>query len=132
MTEHEMVEQLADKEHASWARWMDYLFSKCESRDGGAMVIPSALVERWRRQIETPYGALSDCERDADRAEVAHILPIIRQYANNQMAITLSPKCDLCGIHHPANVRHWRMPDGSWTFEFSSDGSGNFTIGSTR
>ena len=28
MTRDELIERLADAEHASWARWMDYLFSK--------------------------------------------------------------------------------------------------------
>jgi len=29
--EQELIEQLADKEHASWARWMRYLFNVCEA-----------------------------------------------------------------------------------------------------
>src|SRR5690349_13503273 len=31
MSREELIERLADKEHASWARWMGYLFSKCIS-----------------------------------------------------------------------------------------------------
>ncbi len=82
MTESELIEQLADKEHASWARWMEYLFSKCEPLSDGSLVIPFPYVVRWRRQTETPYVGLSDNEQQSDRNEVAHILPIIKEYAH--------------------------------------------------
>lgn len=99
MTEEELIEQLADKEHDSWARWMRYLFSKClditaEHVHGediekaraitqlfatceGAIIIMPELVDRWTRQIHTPYARLSEREKQSDRNEVAHILPII-------------------------------------------------------
>jgi len=87
MTKDELIEQLADAEHASWARWMQYLFSRCEDRydidaDGSYMgrIIPPELVGHWRRQVETPYKDLSEREKQSDRDEVAHILPIIEEY----------------------------------------------------
>jgi hypothetical protein len=79
----EMIEKLADCEHASWARWMTYLFSKCESCPEG-LLIPSHLVERWERQANTAYSNLSEQEKQSDRAEVAHIVPIIEEYACNK------------------------------------------------
>lgn len=81
MTDKELIERLADKEHASWARWMEYLFSKCEPLPDGSLVIPFPYVVRWRRQAETPYVGLSELEKQSDRNEVAHILPIIKEYA---------------------------------------------------
>jgi len=93
MTEQELIEQLADKEHASWARWMKYLFDVCEAYsiidpDGfdryKGVLIPPELVERWQRQIETPYEDLPELKKRSDRDEVAHILPIIREYALSQ------------------------------------------------
>src|SRR5207302_8701032 len=90
MTEQELIEQLADKEHASWARWQDYFFSKCHmyvegehlmySRDKVYFSLPRELVERWRRQVDTPYAELSEQEKQSDREEVKHILPIIEEY----------------------------------------------------
>jgi hypothetical protein len=80
MTEEELIEALADKEHASWARWMDYLFSKCEETYEGHYVIPVEFVKRWRGQVHTPYEQLSEQEKQSDRDEVAHILPIIREF----------------------------------------------------
>lgn len=85
MTEQELIEQLAEKEHESWGRWMAYLFSRCEDHWSpvgyiGKVITPD-LVERWQRQIDTPYARLSEQEKQSDRNEVAHILPIIKAYA---------------------------------------------------
>jgi hypothetical protein len=83
MTEQELIEQLADKEHASWANWMLYLFSKSEINPDGSVTIPPGLVERWQRQSETDYADLSEKEKQSDRDEVARILPIIEEYAHS-------------------------------------------------
>lgn len=85
MTEQELIEQLADKEHASWARWMDYLFSKCSFASDGAAMIPSELAARWNRQMCTLYADISEQEKQSDRDEVAHILPIIYEYASSRV-----------------------------------------------
>jgi len=76
----ELIEALADQEHASWARWMRYLFSQCEILSDGRVLIPSHLMGRWARQSTTPYAQLSEREKQSDRDEVMHILPIILAY----------------------------------------------------
>lgn len=91
MTEQELIERLAAKEHDSWARWMDYLFNRCDierGKDGFRYVIPHELVERWKRQVDTPYTDLSEQEKQSDRDEVAHILPIIKAYKASQHRAT--------------------------------------------
>lgn len=80
MTREELIEQLSAAEHASWARWMEYVFSTCTKQPDGSMLIPANLVVHWQRQIATPYSNLSESEKHSDRQEVAHILPIIDQY----------------------------------------------------
>lgn len=94
MTEQELIEQLAEKEHASWARWMEYLFSTCSNSVSkpGDLVIPAKHVRHWMRQIETPYAALSEHEKQMDRDEVAHILPIIREFVERQVRPTKAVK----------------------------------------
>lgn len=72
-----LLEQLADKEHDSWARWMRSLFSKCQPNADGSMTIPTNLVVRWHRQMRTPYADLSEQEKESDREEVRLILPLI-------------------------------------------------------
>lgn len=51
-------EALAAYAHEAWSGWMRYLFSKCEPDllSAGA-VIPRREVERWRRQMATPYAS---------------------------------------------------------------------------
>lgn len=80
MNKAELVEALADKAHASWAHWMEYLFSKCLTDDLGEMIIPAHLVKHWQRQIDTPYADLSESEKQSDRDEVAKIMPIIEEH----------------------------------------------------
>ena len=82
MNKESLIEQLADKEHYSWSRWMRYLFTKCEKTSDGSLTIPGHLVAHWLRQAGTPYAELSEKEKQSDRNEVAHILPLIEEYAH--------------------------------------------------
>ncbi len=82
MTEQELIEQLADKEHESWANWQKYLHSLCDRREDGSLVIPAARIRHWEKEIATPYAELPDHVKQFDRDEVKHILPIIEQYVN--------------------------------------------------
>lgn len=63
-------EQLAAMEHERWSGWQQYLHSKCEVQPDGSLLIPAGLVERWERQIATPYDQLSEREKENDRMEV--------------------------------------------------------------
>lgn len=84
MAENDLIEALSAAEHASWARWMKYLFSMCTHLPDGRLVIPGHLVVRWERQSMTDYADLSEQEKESDRKEVAHILPIIRQFVGGK------------------------------------------------
>lgn len=63
------VEALADVAHESWAGWMRYLFEKSTDNPDGTVTIPVDQVERWRRQVDTPYNELSEEEKESDRKE---------------------------------------------------------------
>ena len=89
MNEQELIEQLAEREHASWAHWMEYLFSKCEMLPDGSAVIPGEYVRHWQRQVLVPYELLSEKEKQSYRDEVAHILPIIGEHMK-QAVIAIS------------------------------------------
>ncbi len=80
MSEQELIEALADKEHASWAHWMEYLFDVCKRNEDGSVTIPLDLAKRWRGQVKTPYADLTEREKQSDRDEVAHILPIMKEF----------------------------------------------------
>jgi hypothetical protein len=69
-------EQLAAYAHEAWSGWMEYLFSKCDKQKY-ELIIPAWAVERWGRQMHTPYADLSDKEKESDRAEADKMLAII-------------------------------------------------------
>ncbi|MGY3404136.1 hypothetical protein [Bradyrhizobium sp. 18] len=71
------MEALADIEHQRWSHWQRYVHDKCERRPDGSLLIPAGLVERWQRQIETPYPALGEAEKESDREQVRRYLPLV-------------------------------------------------------
>lgn len=73
------IEELANKEHESWSNWMQYLFDVSNENSVGQVIIPPEYVERWKRQVKTPYSELSEREKESDRKEVYKIIPIIEK-----------------------------------------------------
>jgi hypothetical protein len=69
MENKEFKERVANLCHEQWSGWMEYLFSKCAHKPKGDFIIPSNLVKRWKRQVDTPYEDLSEEEKDSDRKE---------------------------------------------------------------
>lgn len=63
-------EKLAAHEHEQWAHWTKYMLDN---------LTPSN-IERWKRQIETPYENLSEKEKNSDREWADKTLLLI---ANN-------------------------------------------------
>lgn len=73
----EILEELASVEHMRWAHWQRYMHEKGQRQPDGSLVIPAELVEKWQRQIDTPYVDLSESEKESDREQVRRYLPII-------------------------------------------------------
>ena len=65
----EFREKLADLCHRQWSGWMAYLFSKGLFFEDGTWIMPEWAVERWVRQMNTPYEELSEEEKENDRKE---------------------------------------------------------------
>ncbi|MBD2076282.1 hypothetical protein H6F86_20845 [Phormidium sp. FACHB-592] len=70
-------EKLADLQHEIWSHWMRWLFQCCTKNADGSVTIPAAKVERWMRQMETPYSQLSDAEQESDRIEADKVLKVL-------------------------------------------------------
>ena len=67
----EFIEAGASIEHERWADWQKYMHSKIlPSSDDGISVIGTDFVDRWNRQIVTPYSELSEEEKEKDREQV--------------------------------------------------------------
>ena len=69
-------EILSDHAHSTWSNWMKYLFSKCKKINGD-MIIPKDLVERWKRQMNTPYKELPEKEKESDIEIADEILNLL-------------------------------------------------------
>jgi hypothetical protein len=71
-----MKETLAELCHNQWSGWVQYMFSKGTFNEDGSWTMPAWAVERWKRQMETPYAELSKSEQDSDRNEADKFLSV--------------------------------------------------------
>lgn len=79
-TRAELLEALASIEHERWSHWQKYLHSRAEKRPDGSLVIAPEDVERWEKQMNSPYEILTDEEKDSDREQVMKYLPIVERW----------------------------------------------------
>ena len=69
--------QLADQQHAIWAHWMRDMFTCGSFSANGSWTMPAEKVERWQRQMDTPYSDLSEKERESDRHQADKVLGVL-------------------------------------------------------
>lgn len=67
----DLREQLAALSHDQWSGWMRYMIGRLEGPD------PKVWLDRWRRQMETPYDKLPENEKESDRREADRVLAVI-------------------------------------------------------
>ena len=63
----DILEHQAAIQHEIWSHWMRYQFSVGTFLDNGIFILPKDKVERWSRQMNTPYEKLSESEKESDR-----------------------------------------------------------------
>lgn len=80
-----LIEKLADQEHDRWSRWMKHLFEKSSEDKNGNVIIPSSLVNRWKRQIDTDYSDLSEKEKESDRIEARKTIKLMNIVKEEKM-----------------------------------------------
>ena len=61
-----LIEKLAALEHEQWAHWTRYMLDNLTPEN----------VQRWRRQIETPYKDLSEKEKESDRVWARKVMEL--------------------------------------------------------
>ncbi len=59
-----LIERLAELEHEQWAAWARHFLKEATPEN----------MERWRRQVETPYSQLTEEEKAADRVWAQKVL----------------------------------------------------------
>jgi hypothetical protein len=70
-------DRLAALAHESWSGWMKYQFGKGRQNKNGTWTMPKWAVERWTRQMDTPYDALPGDERALDFTEADKVLALL-------------------------------------------------------
>jgi hypothetical protein len=55
---------------------MAYLFELSLENDDGTVTIPADRASRWRRQLATAYGDLSEGEKELDRTEARKVMAV--------------------------------------------------------
>ena len=68
MKEQHKLEELAELEHIQWAHWTRYMLNNLTPEN----------IERWKRQIDTPYEELSEEEKNSDRKWARKVLDIVK------------------------------------------------------
>lgn len=68
MASRDVIERLAELEYQQWAHWTQHMLDNLTEEN----------VARWRRQIATPYGELTEREKDADRKWAQKVLDLIK------------------------------------------------------
>lgn len=66
----ELREKLAELEHRQWAHWTRYMLDNLSLEN----------IERWKRQLETPYNELPEIEKDSDRVWADKVLEVLQAY----------------------------------------------------
>ena len=77
---NELRELLAADEHERWSRWMRHQFGQGEyvkDKEDACWLMPSDKLQRWTRQMDTPYAELPEAEKDSDRKEADRILALL-------------------------------------------------------
>jgi len=81
----ERVEEFASLEHDRWSKWQKYMHSKIEPTEHDSLMqIGSEYIERWERQINTPYNELTETEKQSDRDQV---YPYIEALTADRLAL---------------------------------------------
>lgn len=74
-----LVEALAAIEHEQWSLWAEHMLAHATP----------ASIRRWRRQIATPYAALSETEKEKDRVFARKVLTAVAGYLATRSAAAL-------------------------------------------
>ena len=70
----DILEQLSAVQHEIWSHWMRWMFTVGTFNTDGTWTMPAVKVERWQRQMNTPYAELSEREKDSDREQADKVL----------------------------------------------------------
>lgn len=77
-----MRELLAALAHEQWSKWTKYLFDQCDFNEDFTVTIPTDLVLRWLKQMDTRYGDLPESEKESDRHQADEMIAVLETEDN--------------------------------------------------
>ena len=141
----DLIERLADLEHRQWTHWTQYMLTVLEPLTKAAETYladhcttdpedaATAALERWRRQIETPYADLTEKEQNSDRDWARKVLDLLEYPYPAHDGRTHWEGCyKERGHHNCAVVRVKSLEAARYAYatEFSPDEQGDPDVGS--
>lgn len=81
---NKLREALADVEHERWSGWMIHMFDNQTPEN----------IERWKRQMVTPYSELPEHSKDMDRKEANITLSVLKKFGLVRCTCGSEGKCD--------------------------------------
>ena len=103
MTKDELIEHLAAIEHERWSDWQKWLHTQGTkayvAQEGleAILALPMESVQRWERQIDTPYAELTEREKQSDREQVARYWPLIETFVLDWLSDRAGDCPNACG-----------------------------------
>lgn len=73
LDDKDLLEVLADQEHERWSGWMRWMFENWTDEN----------IERWKKQMVTPYRDLPEHSKESDRKEARKTIEAIRSFAES-------------------------------------------------
>lgn len=77
------LNEMADEAHEVWSDWMKYMFRCGVMMPDGSWAMPPVMVERWQRQMNTPYSSLTSDEKDSDLDIAQRYIAVMRSIKQN-------------------------------------------------
>lgn len=120
--EERLLEKMAAIEHERWAKWQKYMHSRIlPTEHDSLMQIGSEWVERWNRQINTPYSELSEAEKESDREQVRPYLALLTEERRLAQKELLQEFYDECVLHTPLKLSETSQSDYDKGYIFYQD-----------
>ncbi len=76
----ELIGNLAVEEHLKWARWIRYIFNKCEKDEQGNFIVPAKYVYEWIRLGVSEFEDLDAQDQEKYRIEARKTLQVISNH----------------------------------------------------
>ena len=73
---NDKIELIADFMHDQWSHWTKHQFKVMFNYQNWSEE-KDELIERWRRQMNTPYAELSEKEKDSDREWAKKLIDLL-------------------------------------------------------